>query len=84
MINYLMTCRSLTYAQRTAKTLERAGITAIVARTPHDISTEGCGYCVKISEKRLSDALVTLKNADLSPKRIFIMFSDGRFSEVPV
>ena len=84
MINYLMTCRSLTYAQRTAKTLERAGITAIVTRTPHDISSEGCAYSVKISEKRLSDARVTLKNADLAPKRIFIMFSDGRFSEVPV
>lgn len=84
MISYLMICRSLTYAQRTAKTLERTGITAIVSRTPHDISADGCGYCVKISERRLNDALAVLKKADLSPKRIFIMFSDGRFSEVPV
>ncbi len=84
MITYLMICRSLTYAQRTAKTLERRGITAIVARTPHDISAEGCGYCVKISEKRLQDALAVLHGSDLFPKRIFVMFSDGRFSEVSV
>ena len=84
MINYLLVCRSLTYAQRTAKALERAGITAIVTRTPGEIAAEGCGYCVKIPERRLSETLVLLKNHELSPSRIYMLFSDGRLTEVPV
>ena len=83
MVYYLIICRSLTYAQRTAKSLERAGISAIVSKTPQSIASDGCGYCVKVSEKRLPDALVTLKNEDLTPGRIFILFQDGHFSEVP-
>ena len=84
MINYLMICRSLTYAQKMAKVLERAGITAIVTRTPQEISEEGCGYCVKVSEKRLSDALISLKDADMTPNRIYLLFANGHFSEVSV
>ena len=84
MINYLLICRSLTYAQRTAKALERAGIGAAVVRTPGSIRTEGCGYCVKIPENRLSETLVTLRKYDLSPSRIYMMYSDGRLWEVPM
>ena len=84
MINYLLICRSLTYAQRTAKALERAGIAAIVMRTPSEIASEGCGYCVKIPERRLSETLVLLKNHELSPSRIYMIYYDGRLTEVPV
>ena len=84
MINYLLVCRSLTYAQRTARALERAGIGAMVVRTPGNIQTHGCGYCVKIPEKRLSETLVTLKRHELSPSKIYMMYSDGRATEVPV
>jgi NADH/NAD ratio-sensing transcriptional regulator Rex len=84
VIFYLLICRSLTYAQRTAKALERAGIRAIVMRTPHSISTDGCSYCVRISENRLSDSLVILKNASISPRRIYVMNKDGRCDEVDI
>jgi NADH/NAD ratio-sensing transcriptional regulator Rex len=84
LINYLLICRSLTYAQRTARALEKAGIAAMVVRTPGNIHTQGCGYCVKIPEKRLSEALVTLKRHELSPSKIYMMYSDGRATEVPL
>ena len=82
MENYLIRCRSLTYAQRIAKTLERSGITAIVSKTPQYISDEGCGYCVKLSGKRLSDALFVLKSAGLQPGAIFVRGEDGRYGAV--
>ena len=82
MVHYLIMCRSLTYAQRTAKALERAGITAIVMRPPVELSREGCAYCVKISERRLSDALVTMKRAGLSHRKIYSLYSDGTSKEV--
>ena len=84
MLSYLLTCRSLTYAQRTARALERNGIAAIVVRTPGEIAAGGCGYCVKIPERRLSETLVTLKRNGLSPARIYMLYSDDSLTEVPV
>ena len=49
MLYYLIVCRSLTYAQRTAAALERAGISARILRSPKSIAGEGCSHSVKIS-----------------------------------
>ena len=84
MENYLLICRSLTYAQRTAKALERSGISSMVIRIPSALAKEGCGYCVRISAKRLSQTLITLKKAELSPLKIYASMDDGKYSEVPV
>ena len=77
MVYYLIVCRSLTYAQRTASVLERAGITARILRSP-----KGCSHAVKVSERRLSDALVLLNRAYLPPKRIYMTEADGSYREV--
>ncbi|MEL4105940.1 DUF3343 domain-containing protein [Oscillospiraceae bacterium CM] len=82
MVYYLLICRSLTYAQRSAKALERAGITAIITKIPQHVSSDGCGYCVKVSAKHLSDALVLLKDAALYPLKIFVLYADGNLGEV--
>jgi len=82
MLQYLIMCRSLTYAQRSARVLERSGITAIVTKAPQGASQEGCAYCVKVSERRLADALRALKNAELGPKKVFVMDSSGGIREV--
>ena len=82
MVYFLIICRSLTYAQRTAHALERAGITAHILRSPKSIVGEGCGHSVKVSERNLPDALVVLNRVGLTPKRVFIMASDGSYKEV--
>lgn len=82
MVYYLLICRSLTYAQRTAKALEHAGITAIVTKVPQRISPDGCGYCVKVSSKNIANALIALKNAELYPIKIYVLYADGNCGEV--
>ena len=82
MVYYLIICRSLTYAQRTAAALERAGITAHIMRSPRSISDTGCSHAVKISERRLTDSLAVLNRVGLSPERVFIMSADGSYKEV--
>ncbi len=82
MVYYLIICRSLTYAQRTARMLERAGISGHVMRTPKLISREGCNYCVKVTEQRLTDALKLLRREGLAPKQVFVQNADGLYSEV--
>lgn len=82
MLYYLIVCRSLTYAQRTAAALERAGITARTLRSPKSISGEGCSHCVRIARRDLDGALMVLRQARLEPKRIFAAQSDGSYTEI--
>lgn len=82
MVYYLIVCRSLTYAQRTAAALERAGITARILRSPKLIDREGCSHCVKVAERSLTAALVILNRAGLNPKRIYLQAEDGGYREV--
>lgn len=82
MVYYLIICRSLTYAQRTVRILERAGISGHVMKTPRSISKEGCNYCVKISEQRLTDSLKVLRREGMAPKQIYLQNADGAYREV--
>ena len=82
MVHYLIMCRSLTYAQRSARTLERAGITATIMRAPKRLSREGCGYCVKISQRRLQQALGALDRGNMPYNRVYIVHQNGEAAEV--
>ena len=82
MVYYLIVCRSLTYAQRTATVLERAGITGRILRSPKSIAGEGCSHAVKVNERSLSSALVLLNRAGLTPRRVYMTTADGGYREV--
>lgn len=82
MVYYLIVCRSLTYAQRTAAVMERAGIVAHIMRSPKSIAAEGCSHSVKIAQRNLTTALTMLNQAGLTPKQIYISAGDGSYKEV--
>ena len=82
MLYYLFQCRSLTYAQRTAAALERAGISAHMLRSPKSIAGEGCSHSVKVSQRNLPDALKVLHRVGLDPVRVYITQGDGSYREV--
>lgn len=82
MLYYLIVCRSLTYAQRTAAALERAGVSARTIRSPKSISTEGCSHCVRIARRDLDQTLMVLRQAALEPKRVFAAENDGSYTEI--
>ena len=84
MVYYLIVCRSPTYAQRTARVLERAGISGYIMRAPKLISGEGCSHCVKVAERWLAPALKVLNREGLGPKRVFLQNEEGSYSEVTV
>jgi len=82
MLNYLLVCRSVTYAQRTARALDNAGIGAVILRTPRGLHVNGCSYCVKINERHIATALVVIKDASLPPVRVFTQSDAGAFGEL--
>ena len=78
----LILCRSLTYAQRAAKTLERAGVTATVRKAPQGASDRGCTYAVKLRSASLDRALQLLKEAGIPYGKRFHIQPDGSLQEV--
>ncbi len=81
MTQYLILCRSLTHAQRAARTLERAGITATVIRAPQGLSSSGCAHGV-ILRKRLVEAVRILDQNRLSYGKLYQRGPDGSYEEV--
>ena len=84
MVYYLIVCRSLTYAQRGVRLLERADISAYLVRAPRLIAQAGCAYCVKVSERWLERAMELMRGAGLALRGVYRQLDNGEFEEVEV
>lgn len=81
MTQYLIMCRSLTFAQRAARLLERAGITAAVIKAPQSLTSSGCGYAISL-HKRFDEAVLILKKNKMLTGRLYKRYDDGEYQEV--
>ena len=71
----LILARSVTYAQRMQRALNRAGIRSQLFRAPRDLTDLGCAYAVQIQSADISRALTTLqllRREGLGPLRIYV------------
>lgn len=84
MVYYLIVCRSLTYAQRGVRLLERAGISAYLVRAPRLIAQAGCAYCIKVSQRWLERAVELIREAKLVSRGVYQQLEDGSYEEVSV
>ena len=78
---YLITFRSVTYAQRAQQALSREGIRCNLRRTPRWMEQRGCGYAV---EARLADiGLGTriLGREGISYRKTYRLTEDGAVEE---
>lgn len=80
-MRYLLMFRSLTYAQRGARLLERHGITATITRMPRSAAARGCSYGVLISPAQYDRAMEALSSGGLAPERIYMRNDDGSLRE---
>lgn len=81
---YYFRCRSVTYAQRASKALERVGIPCGIVKLPQRLSDNGCGYSLKIGEKNHLNAYKLLKNAGFEIKEVYSSENGGDFKEVRI
>lgn len=81
MMQYLIMCRSMTYAQRSAALLERSGITAKVVKAPQGLSSSGCGYGVYLY-RHFNEARELLKKNNMISGKIFFRNEDGEYQEI--
>lgn len=83
MEHYLILARSVTYAQRMQRVLERSGIRCQIARAPRDLTDQGCAYVLRVAVSQLPQALTVLHRAALDPIQIFL-YQHGGYQEVGV
>lgn len=81
MTQYLFMCPTLTWAQRTQRTLERAGISASVVKAPQRLTEHGCGYAVSLI-RRFDDASEILQRNALIKGRIFRREENGEYTQI--
>ena len=79
---YLIMCRSLTYAQRVSKALERGGVPGRILRSPASISPRGCSYSVRVSARHLGRAMAILNRTGLPYQGIFVGSAEYGYREV--
>ena len=61
MNDYYFTYRSVTQAQRALRALTDAGIPAQLRRTPGSLAKNGCGYCLRVTPRRIVQAADALR-----------------------
>ena len=81
-MRYLIMCRSLTYAQRAARVLERAGIGAGIIKAPAGLTGNGCSYCVTVPIGKGQGAVNILRTENLLQGKVYLQNIDNTTEEV--
>ena len=81
---YLITFRSVTYAQRGERVLSRAGERAVVQRTPRWMEEQGCGYSLRVQTGSISRVVSLLRDQQLPMRKVYLRRDDGGLEEVTV
>lgn len=79
--DWLITFRSVTYAQRAEQILRRAGIDTHLRRTPKELSKRGCGYCLSLSGKDVPAGVELLREKEISFERVYAQSRAGGMEE---
>ncbi|MGM9604991.1 MAG: DUF3343 domain-containing protein [Faecousia sp.] len=81
---YLITFRSVTYAQRGERLLNRAGERCSLQRTPRWMEEQGCGYSLRLQTGNIGRAVALLRSEQLPMRKVYVRREDGGLEEVSV
>lgn len=82
MYSYYFTFRTVTAAMQGSRALEEAGLGALMARTPPDLRSRGCGYSLRVREEEVTAAKNILMRENLRFQRIYRKTAEGKWQEV--
>lgn len=78
---WLITFRSVTYAQRGERLLQQGKIPCRLQRTPKHLTERGCGYCLRISGMDVPRAVHLLRRGQLPFEKLYALNEDGSTEE---
>ena len=79
--DWLITFRSITFAQKAERLLKRENISCIMQRTPRELSQRGCGYCLRIRAWEAMTAAQLLQDNAITYGKIYAITDGGRPEE---
>lgn len=82
----LIACRSVTYAQRAIRILNRRGIKASMRRLSVSLPETGCGNAVAVDMERLNHAVMALRESGMPVRAVYLEHEDGTleaFHDIP-
>ena len=82
MKSFLITFRSITYAQRGEQTLHRMGLKCTLRRTPRWMEEQGCGYSLRVRCQDVMPALEILRANDVSFRKVYLKRENGKMEEL--
>lgn len=79
--DWLITFRSITFAQKGEGKLRQAGIFCDLHRTPRLLSERGCGYCLRIHGKDAVAAVTLLREQQILFGKVYALDGNGHPEE---
>lgn len=81
---YYITFRSVTYAQRGERLLEKEGIRCTLLRTPKWMESQGCGYSLQLWAPDPGQGVALLRSAGVPFRKVYVQKIGGELEEVAV
>ena len=78
----LITFRSVTPAQRGEILLCRAGLNPVLQRTPRWMEPKGCGYCLRMDCRDVTEAVERMKTAGIAYERVYMKTGEEEAEEM--
>lgn len=75
--NWLITFRSVTFAQRAERALRRENIGCQLQRTPKMLTSRGCGYCLRLRSNDIFFAVEVLQQGQIPYGKLYRLEDDG-------
>lgn len=80
MKEWLITFRTITFAQRGERAMKKNGIPCVLQRSPKAISQRGCGYCLRMRDRDAIQAVGILQKEQLNYEKVYVL-EDGKMEE---
>lgn len=74
---WLITFRSVTFAQRGERILRNNRIACQMQRTPKYLTERGCGYCLRLPGVNISETMDILRRETLPYEKVYAVKEDG-------
>ena len=78
---WLITFRSVTFAQRGERLLRSHHIACRMQRTPKHLTERGCGYCLRLQGLDVPNAVAIFRREKLPYEKIYGIKEDGSTEE---
>ena len=79
---YYITFRSVTFAQRGERFLQKQNIRCNLLRTPRWMEEQGCGYALKVWTQDIYPAWKLLREQGILMRRVYVQRKDGTLEEL--